>query len=76
MNLPPAEEAKLNAAGDKLAEMLHMKRDNDASPDSQGRIRWKTTYGNKTGIGVIRSIESFVADELRSIERTEFLNKA
>lgn len=69
MNLPITEENKLNEVGDRLANLLGMKVDHDNSPDSQGRTRWRTAIGNKTGLGLIRTIESHVAGELRSMGR-------
>jgi hypothetical protein len=69
MNLPITEENKLNEVGDRLATLLGMKVDHEASPDSQGRTRWRTTIGNKTGVGLLRTIESHIAGELRSMGR-------
>lgn len=68
--LEAQEEAKLNEVGDRLANMLGMQVDSAYSPDSQGRTRWKTSVGNKTGIGLLRTVESFIAGEIRSLERS------
>lgn len=64
-----AEENKLNEVGDKIAKMLGMRVDTNATPDSQGRTRWKTAIGNETGIGLIRSIESFVSEEIKRLKK-------
>lgn len=67
------DENKLNAVGDELAHMLFMSVDREASPDSQGRTRWRTTVGNKTGLGLMRTIERFVGDK---VEETKPRRKA
>ena len=64
-NLSPAEEAKLNTVGDGIARALKMSVDYDASPDSQGRTRWRTNIGNKTGIGLLRTIERHISEVVR-----------
>lgn len=64
-NLSFAEETKLNKVGDDLARTLELCVDHDASPDSQGRYRWKTNVGNKTGIGLLRLIERHITEAVR-----------
>jgi hypothetical protein len=59
-----AEETKLNDAGDRLANLLGMKVDRDASPDSDGRTRWITSVGNKTGLGLFLTLERFISQEV------------
>jgi hypothetical protein len=66
-NLPPAEEAKMNAVGDKLAETLNIPRAGDGR-DSQGRVRWDVQGGDKTGIGVLRTIERVLAEQVKAME--------
>jgi len=66
-NLTPAEEEKLNAVGDKLACKFKMSFDGATSPDSQGRHRWKTTEGTKTGIGLLRTIERLISEEVAAV---------
>jgi hypothetical protein len=66
-NLPPAEEAKMNAVGDKLAEALNIPFDDAYSPDSQGRKRWAIAGGNKTGIGLLRTIERVLSEEVAAV---------
>ena len=62
MNLTPQEEEnRLNKVGDTLAALLKMKR--EPALDSQGRIRWITDWGTKTGVGLIRSLENFLGEE-------------
>lgn len=67
-NLPPAEEAKMNAVGDKLAEALNIPFDNAYSPDAQGRKRWAVQGGNKTGIGLLRTIERVLSEQIAAME--------
>jgi hypothetical protein len=67
-NLPPNEEAKLNAVGDKLAEMLNIPLDSAYSPDSQGRKRWRIEGGNKTGVGLLRTIERFIEEQVEALD--------
>jgi len=70
-NLTPAEEAKLNAVGDKLAEILnipaHLGEGIFFGLDTQGRHRWKTTEGTKTGIGLLRTIEQLIIEEVAAV---------
>jgi hypothetical protein len=64
-NMDPKEEAKANEFGDKLArEVLGLQVDRNASPDSQGRTRWKMPGGNKTGVGLLRTMERFFEEQL------------
>jgi hypothetical protein len=70
-NMTPAEEAKANEFGDKLArEVLGLKVDDAYSPDSQGRIRWMMApgIGNKTGIGLLRQMERFFEEQIAVID--------
>ena len=53
------EENKLNKIGDELAERLNIPLDSDNSPDSTGRKRWSLRDGNKTGLGLLRTLEGF-----------------
>jgi len=66
-DLSPAEEEKLNTVGDKLACKFKMSFDGATSPDSQGRHRWKTTEGTKTGIGLLRTIERLMSEEIAAV---------
>ena len=61
------EENKLNDVGDRLANMLGLRI--VRVKDTQGRIRWATNHGDKTGIGLLRTIESFIATEIAALER-------
>lgn len=64
-----AAEAKLNAVGDKLAEALNIPRDCENGVfDSQGRKRWAVAGGNKTGIGLLRTIEHLVSVETAAVD--------
>jgi hypothetical protein len=76
MNLTPLEEEKLNQFGDEMAEMLGMKLDTEATPDAFGRKRWKTSVGNKTGIGLFRTLERFAGEKLVEIEKGRKAKKA
>ncbi len=62
-------ENELNTFGDELATNLGMKVDTDCSPDSQGRTRWKTSFGNKTGMGLLFTIQTMVAEKVKVLER-------
>jgi len=70
-NLTPAEEEKLNAVGDKLAEILnipaHLGEGMFFGLDTQGRHRWKTTEGTKTGIGLLRTIERVLSEQVAEV---------
>lgn len=59
----PDQEAVLNNIGDKLARMLQMRIHPDRPRDSMGRTRWLTTDGDKTGLGLIHTIEGFFVKE-------------
>ena len=61
--ITPDQEAALNAIGDKLARMLQMHTNSDKPRDSMGRTRWLTADGDKTGLGLIRTIEGFFVKE-------------
>ncbi len=50
------QEETLNACGDGLAMALYMREDSGNSPDSMGRKRWRTQWGNKTGLGLVLTI--------------------
>ena len=65
MNLTPQEENNLNEVGDKMATMLKMRR--KTGLDTQGRIRWITEWGTKTGIGLLRTVEDFVSQEVQRL---------
>jgi hypothetical protein len=68
-DMDPKEEAKANAFGDKLAsEVLGLKVDTDASPDSQGRTRWMMPGGNKTGLGLLLTLERFFEEQIDIID--------
>ena len=68
-NMTPAEEAKANEFGDKLArEVLGLKVDDAYSPDSQGRTRWKMIGGNKTGLGLLLTLERFFEGQIAVID--------
>jgi hypothetical protein len=54
----PQTDEELNAIGNELARTLRMKIDEAASPDCSGNIRWITTEGNKTGLGLLRTLKS------------------
>jgi hypothetical protein len=45
---------ELNAHGDKLAQVLNLKR---LHIDANGRQRWQTDWGSKTGLGLMLSIK-------------------
>jgi hypothetical protein len=67
--ITPEEEAKANVFGDKLAQdVLGLEIDRSASPDSQGRIRWKLPGGNKTGVGLLRTMERFFEEQIDAID--------
>jgi hypothetical protein len=66
-NLSPAEEAKMNAVGDKLAETLNIPRAGNER-DSQGRLRWDIQGGSHTGIGLLRAIERVLAEQVKAME--------
>lgn len=66
-NLSPAEEAKLNAVGDTLAELLNIPRAGNGW-DSQGRVRWDIQGGSHTGIGLLRTIERIIAEQVKAME--------
>ena len=66
-NLSPAEEAKLNKVGDAVARALELCVDHNASYDSQGRTRWKLNIGNKTGIGLLRTIERVLNEQVAEV---------
>lgn len=53
-------ESQLNSIGDKLADALNMKK--EQSRDSEGRIRWVTDFGTKTGVGLIRTL-TYIMEE-------------
>jgi hypothetical protein len=63
------EANKLNKIGDNLAKMLGLKVDADTTPDSDGRTRWQTATGNKTGLGLIYLIEGFIEGECERLNR-------
>ena len=65
-NLTPAEEAKLNAVGDKLAETLNIPQVLHGR-DSAGRIRWAIQGGTHTGIGVLRTIERVITEQVAAV---------
>ena len=67
MKMSKAEENKLNASGDRMAELLCMKREEQL--DTQGRIRWETTEGSKTGLGLIRTLTHFITLEVHRSRR-------
>ena len=70
-NMTPEEEAKANAFGDKLArEVLGLKVESAYSPDSRGRTRWKMaeSIGNKTGLGLLRTLERFFEETINIID--------
>jgi hypothetical protein len=69
MNMTPEEEAVSNAFGDKLArEVLGLEIDSAYSPDNQGRIRWKMPGGNKTGIGLLLTLERAFEEMVEQID--------
>ena len=63
-----AEENKVNDAGNRMAVLLGMKREEQL--DTQGRIRWETTEGSKTGLGLIRTLTHFITLEVHRTRRT------
>ena len=63
----PDQEAVLNNIGDKLARMLQMRIYSDKPRDSMGRTRWATSEGDKTGLGLIRTIERFFEEAAGSV---------
>lgn len=65
--LSKTEENQLNEFGDKIAETLMMREDTENSPDSQGRKRWKTTEGNKTGLGLFYTLERMACEALAKV---------
>jgi hypothetical protein len=67
MKMSKEEENKLNDAGDRMAVLLRMKREDHL--DTQGRIRWETTEGFKTGIGLIRTLTHFITLEVHRTRR-------
>lgn len=70
-NMTPEEEAKANDFGDKLArEVLGLKVENTYSPDSLGRTRWRMAegIGNKTGLGLLRTLERFFEETISIID--------
>jgi hypothetical protein len=67
--LTPTEEKQLNDFGDQIAATLMMQEDKENSPDTQGRKRWKTTEGNKTGLGLMRTLERMACEALAKTGR-------
>jgi hypothetical protein len=68
-NMTPKEEAEANAFGDKLAkDVLGLQMDNYATPDSQGRKRWRLPGGNKTGLGLLLTLERFFDEQIAAID--------
>ena len=57
----PSEESHLNELGDKLAAMLNIPL-YGSERDSEGRLRWDIQGGNKTGLGLLRTIERFLSE--------------
>ncbi len=53
------DENTLNTIGDNLAGVLGMRREKELSA---GRIRWKTIWGTKTGLGLLRTLSSNLLD--------------
>ena len=67
--MTPEEEAKANALGDKLAQdVLGLREATQWSPDSMGRKRWYLPDGNKTGLGLLRTIERFAEEQIAIID--------
>lgn len=63
-------ETELNAAGDKLAEILGLKK--ARQQNSQQRTLWQTTIGTKTGVGLLRTLDSLIKDiEAGDLSRLE-----
>jgi hypothetical protein len=48
-------EDELNEKGNELARILGMKRERK---QVSNRIRWKTDWGSKTGLGLLRTIKA------------------
>jgi cytochrome c peroxidase len=53
---PALTDKEMNAIGDEIAEILCMRR------DPNYRDRWKTTWGNKTGLGLIHTLQRILKD--------------
>lgn len=50
-------EEQLNAMGDQLAKVLKLRW---APPGSDGRARYDTEWGSKTGVGLIRTLDTML----------------
>ncbi len=55
-------ELEMNEAGNKLARILHLKR------DTEHRDRWKTEWGTKTGLGLFLTVARFMDDPRELLE--------
>lgn len=70
LGAPKLTEDQLNALGDKLAEKLGLLDRGDV--DTQGRVRWFTEDGEKTGLGLLRTLARYLSEIETQPDGSEF----